>query len=84
MQQCTKDFLTENLSEQKMESQMATGCEARNDFWSVSGNDIYHHAEPSVHVYVPHEGSIPISLKCIDVVRWTNTTLDGCVAVKSF
>ena len=48
-----------------------------------SGNHISHHAEPSVHVYVPHEGSISISLKCIDVVRRTNTTLDGCIARKS-
>ena len=84
MQYCTKDFLTENLSEQKMESQMATGCEARNDFWSISGNHIYRHAEPSVNVYVPHEWSIPIPRKCIDVVKQTNTTIDGCIAGKSF
>ena len=47
------------------------------------GDHIYHHAEPSVHVYVPHEGSIPISLGCIDVVRRTNTTIDGCIAGRS-
>ena len=62
----------------------ADDIEAGNDFGSISGNHIHHHAEPSVKVYVPHDGSIPISLKCIDVVRRTNTTLDGCIAGKSF
>ena len=64
--------------------QKADDIEARTDFWSISGDHVYRHVEPSVNVYVPHEGSIPIPLKCIDVVRWTNTTLDGCIVGKSF
>ena len=35
--------------------------EARNDFWSISGNHIYrHHVEPRVKLYVPREASFPI------------------------
>ena len=53
------------------------GGEARNDFWSVSGNFVYrHHDEPRVKLYVPREESLPIRLKYIDVTRTTNTTLD--------
>ena len=34
--------------------------EARNDFWSISGNYIYrHHVEPRVKLYVPREESSP-------------------------
>ena len=51
--------------------------EARNDFWSMSGNFIYrHHVEPRVKLYVPREASFPISLKYIDVTRATSTSLD--------
>ena len=38
--------------------------EARNDFWSISGNFIVrHHVEPRVKLYVPREASCPIPLK---------------------
>ena len=50
--------------------------EARNDFWSMSGNFIYrHHVEPRVKLYSPREESLPIPLKYIDVSR-THTNLD--------
>ena len=51
--------------------------EARNDFWSISGNYIYrHHVEPRVNLYVPREDSLPIPLRYIEVTRVTSTTLD--------
>ena len=51
--------------------------EARNDFWSMSGNFIYrHHVEPRVKLYSPREESFTIPLKCIDVSRTTHTNLD--------
>ena len=50
--------------------------EARNDFWSISGNFIYrHHVEPRVKLYVPKEESFAIPLRCIDVTSTTNTSL---------
>ena len=52
--------------------------EARNDFWSVSGNYMHrHHVEPRVKLYVPKEESFPIPLRCVDVARTTGTTLDA-------
>ena len=49
--------------------------EARNDFWSISGNYIYRrHVEPRVKLYVPREESFP--LRYIGVTRATSTTLD--------
>ena len=51
--------------------------EARNDFWSMSGNFICrHHVEPRVKLYAPREESFPIPLKYIDVSRTTCTNLD--------
>ena len=51
--------------------------EARNDFWSMSGNFIYrHHVEPRVKLHSPREESFPIPLKYIDVSRTTRTNLD--------
>ena len=51
--------------------------EARNDFWSMSGNFIYrHHVEPRVKLHTPREESFPISLKYFDVSRTTHTNLD--------
>ena len=51
--------------------------EARNDFWSMSGNFIYrHHVEPRVKHYSPSEESFPVPLKYIDVSRTTHTNLD--------
>ena len=51
--------------------------EALNDFWSMSGNFIYHHhVEPRVKLYSPREESFPIPLKYIDASRTTRTNLD--------
>ena len=48
--------------------------EARNGFWSISGNFIYrHHVEHRVKLYVPRENSFPSPLKYIDVTRTTDT-----------
>ena len=53
------------------------GGEARNDFWSISGNYIYrHHVEPRVKLYSPREESFPIPLKYFDVSRTTRTNLN--------
>ena len=51
--------------------------EARNYFWSISGNFIYrHHVEPRVKLYLPREASFPIPLKYIDVTRAARKSLD--------
>ena len=51
--------------------------EARNDFWSMSGNFIFrHHVEPRVKLCSPSEESFPIPLKYIDVSRTMQTNLD--------
>ena len=53
--------------------QQADDVEARNDFWSISGNHIYrHHVEPRVKLCE----SFPLPLQYVDVVRRTITTLD--------
>ena len=60
-----------------LQDSLLDGGEARNDFWSNSGNRIYrHHVEPSVQLYVPKEESFPIPQRFIDVTRSTRTTLD--------
>ena len=52
-------------------------AEAKNHFWSVTGDFIYpHHVEPRVKLYVPREESFPIRMKYIDVTRTTYTSLD--------
>ena len=51
--------------------------EARNDFWSISGNSVYpRHVEPRVELYVPRQVPFLIPLKYIDVTRATSTSLD--------
>ena len=51
--------------------------EAKNDFWSMSGNFKNRHlVEPRVKLYSPREESFPIPLKYIDVSRTTHTNLD--------
>ena len=51
--------------------------EARNDFWSMSGNFIYcHHVDRRVKLYSPSEESFLIPLKNIDVSRSIHTNLD--------
>ena len=50
--------------------------EAKNDFWSMSGNFIYrHHVDPRAKLYSPREESFPMPLKYIDVSRTTHTNL---------
>ena len=50
-------------------------AEAKNDFWSTTGDFIYrHHVE--LRLYMPREESFPIPLKNIDVTRTTHTSLD--------
>ena len=52
-------------------------AEARNDFWSMSGDFICrHHVEPRVKLYVPTEESSTNPLQHIDVTGPTDTTLD--------
>ena len=49
--------------------------EAKNDFWSITGDFIYrHHVEPRVKLYMPREESFPIPLKSFDVTRNTYIT----------
>ena len=51
--------------------------EAKNDFWTITGEFIYrHHVVPRVKLYVPQEESFPIPLKYTDVTRTTHTSLD--------
>ena len=51
--------------------------EAKNEFWSMSGNFIYrHHVEPRVKLYSLREESFPIPLKYNDVSRNTRTNLN--------
>ena len=51
--------------------------EAIHDFWSMSGNFIYHHhIEPRVKLYSPREESFPMPLNYIDVTRTAHTNLD--------
>ena len=51
--------------------------EARDDFWSISGDFINcHHVEPRVELNTPWEESFPIPLKYVDIIRVTHTTLD--------
>ena len=51
--------------------------EAKKDFWSITGDFIYHHhVEPRVKLYKPKEDTFPIPMKYIDVARTTFTSLD--------
>ena len=72
------DFLGESEgSLPQPQDSLPDAGEARNDFWSTSGNFLYrHHVEPRVKLYSPREESFPIPLKYIDVSRTTLTNLD--------
>ena len=60
--------------------QQAEDVEARNDFWSISGNHIYrHHVEPRVKLCE----SFPLPLQYVEVVMRTNTTLDVLLESRS-
>ena len=48
-------------------------AEARNDFWSITGEFIYHHHV--VKLYLPKEESFPVPLKYIDFTRTTHASL---------
>ena len=51
--------------------------EAKNDFWTITGEFIYrHHVVPRVKLHVPQEESFPIPLKYTDFTRTTHTSLD--------
>ena len=72
-----RDFLGESEGSPPPLDSSPDDGEARNDFWSISGNNIYrHHVEPRVKLYVPREESFPTPLRCIDVTTATSTTLD--------
>ena len=73
-----RDFLGESeVSLSPPQDSHLDAGEARNDFWSMSGNFTYrHHVEPRVKLYSPREESFPIPLKYIDVSRTTHTNLD--------
>ena len=50
--------------------------EAKNDFWTITGEFIYrHHVVPRVKLYVPREETFPIPMKYMDVTRTTYTSL---------
>ena len=72
------DFLGESeLSLPPPHDSFPDAGEARNDFWSMSGNfKNRHHVEARVKLYSPREESFPIPLKYIDVSRTTCTNLD--------
>ena len=51
--------------------------EARNHFWTVTGEFIYrHHFVPRAKLYMPNEETFPVPTKYIDVTRTTHTSLD--------
>ena len=51
--------------------------EARNDFWTITGEVIYHHhVVPRVNLYMLQEETFPVPTKYIDVTRTTHTSLD--------
>ena len=62
----------------QLSDRQADDAEDRNDVWSISGNLIFrHHVQEKVQkFYAPNEGSFPIPLKYIDVVRRTSTPLN--------
>ena len=75
---CNIDFLGESEgSLPPPQDSFPDAGEARNGFWSMSGNFIYrHHVEPRVKLYSPREESFPIPLKYTDVSTTTHTNLD--------
>ena len=74
-----RDFLGESEGSPPSPPQdsLSGAGEAKNDFWSMSGNFMYrHHVEPRVKLYSPRAETFPIPLKYIDVSRTTHTNLD--------
>ena len=58
--------------------------EAKNDFWSVTGDLIYrHHVKPRVKLYMPKEESFPVPLKYIR--RYQNHShVTRCIVGKTY
>ena len=75
----SEDFSRE-LHDEPGESQPTEStddAEVQAHFWSIQGDFLYrHHTEPRVQLYVPKEETFSIPLKCIEVVRSTQTDLD--------
>ena len=74
-----RDFLgeSEGFPPSPPQASYLDAGEARNDFWSMSGNFIYrHHVEPRVKLYSPREKLFPTPPKYIDVSRTTHTNMD--------
>ena len=73
-----QDFLGESEgSPPHLQDSLLDAGEARNEFWSISGNFMNrHHVEHRVKLYSTREESFPIPLKYIDVSRTTHTNLD--------
>ena len=74
-----RDFLGESEGSPTPlpQDSLPDGGEARNYFWSISGNfKNRRHVEPRVKLYSPREESFTIPLKYIDVSRTTHTNLD--------
>lgn len=47
------------------------------DYWTLTGDVlIIHHLKPRLKLFEPKEGSLPIPLKYLDIVRRTRTDLD--------
>ena len=69
-----EDFLDE--SKESPPTTYFQDGEARDDFWSISGDFMYrHHVEPRVKLGTPREESFLFPLKFVDVTRVTHTTL---------
>ena len=59
-----RDFLGESEGSPPPHDSFPDASEAINDFWSMSGNFIYHnHVQPRVKLYSPREESFPVPLK---------------------
>ena len=73
-----RDFLGESEgSLPQPQDSLPDAGEARNDFWSMSGNFMYrHHVEARVKLYSPREESFLIPLKYFNNSRNTRTNLD--------
>ena len=77
-----QEILQGNSDERKTPSHLEEDStrddeEAKNDFWTITGEFIYrHHVVPRVKLYVPQEETFPIPMKYIDVTRTTYTSLD--------
>ena len=59
--------------------------EVMEDFWSMSGENIYrHNVTPREQLYVPKDSSFPIPSKYIDVVRETKSNVGDVMNARFF